>query len=61
MDYSRLTGRLPVQEERELIYICGYDPTEWRVLSRLNDIMTICHGNEIRRIDMRKKKEICGA
>lgn len=60
MDY-RLRSRPPVQEERELIYICGYDPTEWRVLSRLNDIMTICRGDEIRRLSVKKRKEICGA
>jgi len=43
MDYSRLTGRPPIAEEREVMYLRGLDPTQWLVLCRLNGIMAIRH------------------
>lgn len=41
MDYSRLTGRPPIAEEREVMYLRGLDPTQWLVLCRLNGVMTL--------------------
>jgi len=55
-----ITPRLPVDEEKYLMYLSGFDPLECLVSYRLNGIMTIFRKNDgtIHRIDERTHKEV---
>lgn len=54
MDYSRLTGRPPIAEEREAMYLRGLDPTQWLVLFRLNGVMAIRHRTNVTEVKQLK-------
>ena len=55
-----ITPRLPVNEERDMMYLAGFDPTECMVSYRLNGIMTIycMTDGTLHRIDERTHREV---
>ena len=55
-----ITPRKPVDEERQMMYLSGYDPSDCMVCYRLNGIMTIMSMSDgsIHRIDERIKREV---
>lgn len=55
-----ITPRSPVDEERSLMYLAGFNPMECMVSYRLNGIMTIFRKNDgtIHRINEKTHKEV---
>lgn len=55
-----ITPRAPIAEERELMYLAGFNPLECAVSYRLNGIMVIYRKTDgtVHRIDERIRKEV---
>lgn len=55
-----ITPRAPVPEEKDLIYLAGFNPMECAVSYRLNGIMTILRRPDgtVHRIDEKTHKEV---
>ena len=59
MQMIDITPRDPVDEERSMMYLAGYNPMECKVVYRLNGIMVIIERDgSFHRIDERTHKEV---